>query len=95
MASDTNTVDNPRQTLDDLVSRAIAYRTGKELHELFEFCRRFPHIAPYNAMLLHVQNPGIAYALRARDWEQRYERRVRPNQLSHIGSAITTSRWGK
>ena len=40
--------------------------------------RRFPHIAPYNAMLLHVQNPGIGYALRARFWERNYRRRVRP-----------------
>jgi hypothetical protein len=67
-----------RQVLDELVSRALAYRTGKELRELVEFSRRFPHIAPFNAMLLHVQNPGICYALRAEEWEKKYRRQVKP-----------------
>ena len=74
---DTQLAD-PRRTLDDLISRALAYRTGPELKQLVEFTRRFPHIAPYNAMLLHVQNPGIGYALRAFDWERKYARRVKP-----------------
>lgn len=57
--------DEPRRTLDDLVARALAYRTGEELQALLTFAHRFPHVAPFNAMLLHVQNPGIRYALRA------------------------------
>ena len=69
---------DPRRTLDDLISRALAYRTGPELKQLVDFTRRFPHLAPYNAMLLHVQNPGIGYALRAYDWERKYARRVKP-----------------
>ena len=46
-----------RKALDDLTSRALAYRTGPELKALFDFLKRFPHLAPYNAMLLHIQNP--------------------------------------
>ena len=65
-----------RKALDELISKALAYRTGPELKELFDFMRRFPHIAPYNAMLLHVQNPHIRYALRAPVWERKYERRI-------------------
>ncbi|MEA3189149.1 MAG: hypothetical protein QOD99_2979 [Chthoniobacter sp.] len=75
---------DPKRTVDDLISRALAYRTGPELKALFEFMRRFPHLAPYNAMLLHVQNPGIAYALRAPDWERRYRRRVKPAARPHV-----------
>jgi hypothetical protein len=73
-----------RKTLDDLVSRALAYRTGPELKELFAFTKRFPHLAPYNAMLLHVQNPGIRFALRAAVWERKYERRVSPGARPYV-----------
>jgi|SRR5882724_2327726 len=76
--------ESTRKALDDLITRALAYRTGPELKALFDFMRRFPHIAPYNAMLLHVQNPGIGYALRARFWERDYHRRVRPSARPYM-----------
>src|SRR4051794_23891867 len=68
--------ETARKALDDLTSRALAYRTGPELKALFDFMKRFPHLAPYNAMLLHIQNPRIQFALRAPVWERKYERRV-------------------
>src|SRR5438477_5466700 len=73
-----------RKALDDLISRALAYRTGPELRALFDFIRRFRHIAPYNAMLLHVQNPGIGYALQPRFWARDYQRRVRPGARPYV-----------
>ncbi len=76
--------DNPRGALDELVDRSLAYRTGPELKELLEFTRRFPQFAPFNAMLLHVQNRGIVYALRAPRWEKEYGRRVRPAARSYV-----------
>src|SRR5436305_9111053 len=76
--------ERSRRALDDLISRALAYRTGPELKALFDFMRRFPHIAPYNAMLLHVQNPGIGYALQARFWERDFRRRVRPEARPYV-----------
>src|SRR5437660_10518390 len=76
--------ETARKALDQLISRALAYRTGPELKALFDFMRRFPHIAPYNAMLLHVQNPGIGYALRAPLWERDYRRRVRPGARPYV-----------
>lgn len=68
--------DAQQNSLDALISRALAYRTGPEFKALLAFTKRFPHLAPYNAILLHVQNPGIRFALRAAIWERRYERRV-------------------
>jgi hypothetical protein len=76
--------ETARKALDDLISRALAYRTGPELKALFDFMRRFPHIAPYNAMLLHVQNPGIQFALRAAVWERKYERRVNAGARAYV-----------
>jgi hypothetical protein len=76
--------EKARKALDDLISRALAYRSGAELKALFDFMRRFPHIAPYNAMLLHVQNPGIQFALRAPVWERKYERRVNSGARAYV-----------
>jgi hypothetical protein len=76
--------EDPRRTLDDLVSRALAYRSGAELKELFEFIRKFPQFAPYNAMLLHVQNHGIQFALSARRWEVLYARYVKPGARPYV-----------
>src|SRR5258707_11158308 len=76
--------ETARKALDDLISRALAYRTGPELKALFVFMKRFPHLAPYNAMLLHVQNPEIQFALRAPVWERKYERRVKPRARPYV-----------
>ena len=35
-------------------------------------------------MLLHVQNPGIQYALRAYTWEREYRRRVKPAARPYV-----------
>src|SRR5207253_4777210 len=76
--------ESARKALDDLISRALAYRTGPELKALFEFMKRFPHLAPYNAMLLHVQNSGIRFALRAPVWESQYGRRVNTGSRAYV-----------
>jgi hypothetical protein len=76
--------ETARKALDDLISRALAYRTGPELKALFDFMKRFPHLALYNAMLLHVQNPHIQFALRAPMWQRKYERRVTPGARPYV-----------
>src|SRR5438105_14176434 len=76
LASSLDGGEASRKALDDLISRALAYRTGPELKALFDFMRRFPHIAPYNAMLLHVQNHGIQFSMRVPVWERKYQLRV-------------------
>lgn len=76
--------DSAKHALDELVSNALAYRTGPELRELLEFSCRFKHMAPYNAMLLHVQNPGIRYALSRADWKSHYRRQVKPGARAYV-----------
>jgi hypothetical protein len=80
----TDDQETARKALDDLISRALAYRTGPELKALFDFMKRFPHLAPYNAMLLHIQNPDIQFALRAPVWERKYERRIKPAARPYV-----------
>lgn len=46
--------------------------------ELLEFVKKFPHIAPYNAMLVHVQKPGSQYVCSASEWRNGYHRDIKP-----------------
>lgn len=64
--------------LDDLFQATRRYRSSAEYFELLEFIRRFPHWSPYNAMLLHVQNPAATYTATAARWRREFGRRVRP-----------------
>src|SRR4051812_41272211 len=64
------------RALDELIASALAYRSGPEFKALCDFIRRFPTFAPFNAMLLHVQNPNIRFAARAPVWTSKYRRRV-------------------
>lgn len=51
--------------LDKLFIEVGIYRESKDLKNLFEFIKKFRNIAPYNAMLLHVQKPGSQYVASA------------------------------
>lgn len=69
--------------LDELLRGALAYHTPESLRALMEFVCKLPRIAPYNAMLLHVQNPGISYVGSAREWRQ-IQRQVRPGSRPYM-----------
>ncbi|MEQ9616803.1 MAG: ImmA/IrrE family metallo-endopeptidase [Phycisphaerales bacterium] len=63
-----------RALLDQLISESRLYKTSKDYKELLEFVVRLRNFAPFNAMLLQVQKPGLSYAASARDWQQRFGR---------------------
>jgi hypothetical protein len=64
--------------LDQLFYDVGAYRKSAEFKKLLEFVNRFPNIAPYNAMLMHIQKPGSRYVASASEWESRFGRSVSP-----------------
>ena len=61
--------------LDRLFYEVGTYRNSKEYLELLNFIKKFRNIAPYNAMLLHVQNPNCSYVTTAYEWQDRFQRR--------------------
>ena len=63
-----------RSLLDQLVADSRLYTKGKDYKELLDFVVRLRNFAPFNAMLLHLQKPGLTYAASARDWEERFGR---------------------
>jgi hypothetical protein len=63
-----------RSLLDRLFEDSRLYRTGKDYKDLLDFVVRLRNFAPFNAMLLQVQKPGLSYAASARDWRERFAR---------------------
>ena len=62
--------------LDKFFDEVTDYRRSDSFREMMNFIARFPHVAPYNAMLLHLQLPGCALALSAYEWKKRFNRTV-------------------
>ena len=58
--------DVVRSLLDQLLADARLYKSGKDYKELLDFVVRLPNFAPFNAMLLQVQKPGLRFAASAR-----------------------------
>ncbi len=68
-----------RSLLDQLLEDSKLYKTSKDYFELLEFTKRLRNFAPFNAMLLHVQKPGLTYAASAHDWLVRFGRKPKEN----------------
>jgi len=69
--------DLDAKALDELFYEVGVYNNGKDLKSLFEFIKRFPKIAPFNAMLLHIQKPGCKYVASVSDWKSKFNRTIK------------------
>lgn len=67
--------ENARSLLDQLLADAELYTTTDAYRKLITFVARLRNFAPFNAMLLHIQKPGLTYAASAADWRDRFGRR--------------------
>lgn len=67
--------DVARTLLDQLLTDSRLYTQTKDYKDLLDFVVRLRNFAPFNAMLLQVQKPGLSYAASAKDWRERFGRR--------------------
>lgn len=74
-AADEADEKRDRTLVDQLIADTQLYDSAKAVKELLEFTVRMRHIAPFNAMLLHIQKPGLSFAARPKDWWERFRRR--------------------
>lgn len=72
-------MDEERNLLDQLLTDSKLYRQSKDYKELLDFVVRLRNFAPFNAMLLQIQKPGLSYAASASDWWARFQRKPKPN----------------
>lgn len=63
-----------RALLDQLIAATRLYESSETVKELFDFTIRLREFAPFNAMLLHIQKPGLTHAATAGDWRERFGR---------------------
>ncbi len=69
--------EGARSLLDQLLSDSRLYRQSKDYKALLDFVAKLRNFAPFNAMLLQVQKPGLSYAASAHDWQLRFGRTVK------------------
>lgn len=69
--------DVARSLLDQLLSDSKLYKWSESYKKLLEFVIRLRNVAPFNAMLLQLQKPGLTYAASARDWREEFTRGIK------------------
>ena len=63
-----------RALIDQLIAATKLYDTSEAVAELLAFTAKLRAFAPFNAMLLHIQKPGLTHAATAQDWWKRFGR---------------------
>ena len=66
-----------RSLLDQLLADSRLFKKSDDYKQLLDFVICMPNFAPFNAMLLQVQKPGLSYAASAWDWRKRFGRTVK------------------
>ncbi len=77
----------PQAVKADLFVDAEVYRYRVELRRdssesfkaLLDFVVKLPNFAPFNAMLLQVQKPGLSYAASTYEWQELFGRKPKEN----------------
>lgn len=70
--------DTAQASIDALLSSVGHFRTPGEYRAMLEFVSTFPLYAPFNRMLVRVQDPGARYVATPARWWNDYDRHVRP-----------------
>lgn len=65
--------------LDDLFKSSRLYSSSQEYMDLLNFITKFRKYAPFNCMLMHIQNPNISYVSSAVDWQYSFNRYPKRN----------------
>ena len=63
--------------IDSLIRKSVAYRSSAAFQELITFVARFREYAPYNNMLVKVQNPSCSYYATEKNWNEKFKRSLK------------------
>ena len=61
--------------LSKMLKEAKLYTQSEDYRKLLEFTVKLRRFAPFNAMLLQIQKPGLSYAATVKEWSWRFNRR--------------------
>ena len=65
--------------INELFDKIIKLRKTKEFANFLQFLRRVPRYAPFNSALVFAQKPDCFYYATAKQWQERFGRKVREN----------------
>lgn len=71
--------DANRAWLAEMLEQTRLYHSSQEYLDLLDFMARLRNFSPFNALLLRIQRPGLAWAASRWDWQTRFEREVKPD----------------
>jgi hypothetical protein len=66
-----------RSLLDHLLEDSRLYKSSQDYLDLLEFIARMRNFAPFNALLLQIQKPGLRFAASKHDWRERFGAHVK------------------
>jgi hypothetical protein len=66
--------ETARSFLNQLLIDSRLYKNSEDYKNLLDFVVKLRNFAPFNAMLLQIQKPGLSYAASAHDWMTRFGR---------------------
>lgn len=66
-----------KSTIDSLLQQSSAYRGSKEFQDMVSFMGAFRDYAPFNNMLVRLQNPTCSFYATEPDWRKRFERKLK------------------
>jgi len=64
-------------TVDALLHESNVYRNSDRFREMVSFMANFRDYAPFNNMLVRLQNPSCSFFATQRDWQRRFDRRLK------------------
>ena len=64
-------------TIGALIRESAAYRNTSSFQEMISFMAGFKDYAPFNNMLVKLQNPSCSFFATQRDWYRRFGRRLK------------------
>lgn len=62
-----------KSTIDDLFRNSAVYRNSAAFQEMIDFCARFRAYAPFNNMLVRLQNRSCAFYATAKHWKEEFD----------------------
>lgn len=64
-------------SIDSLLRQSRVYRDSEEFRETVSFIAKFKDYAPFNNLLVRMQNPACSYYATERDWWDRFRRKLK------------------
>lgn len=75
--SDTVEENGARSLLDHLLEDARLYKSSQGYMDLLGFVAQMRNFAPFNALMLQIQKPGVQFVASKHDWRERYGSNVK------------------